>query len=103
LSQNLEQDNPKPDIQQQLVATIELSALGIERCKSISSSSLENGLHTILDEAIHQSGVKVGVGTPNCCRILGFQETWETKKRLLLVGCSNLLLTHFLLLIGWLN
>jgi hypothetical protein len=55
----------------------------------------------VLDEAIHQSGVKVGVGTPICGRILGFQETWETKKRLLLVGCLHLLPTHFLLLIGW--
>jgi hypothetical protein len=25
-------------------------------------------------------GVKVGVSTQHCCRILGFQETWETKK-----------------------
>jgi len=41
----------------------------------------------VVDEAIHQSGVKVGVGTPYCCRIMGFQETWEIKKRLLLVGC----------------
>lgn len=57
----------------------------------------------VLDEAIHQSGVKVGVGTPYCCRIQGFQETWETKKGLLIVGCSNLLPTHFLLLIGWLH
>jgi len=32
---------------------------------------------SILDETIHQSGVKVGVGTPICCRILGFQETRE--------------------------
>jgi hypothetical protein len=35
--------------------------------------------------------------------ILGFRETWETKKRLLLVGCLHLLPTHFLLLIGWLQ
>ncbi len=28
----------------------------------------------VLDEAIHQSGVKVGLGTPICGTILGFQE-----------------------------
>jgi hypothetical protein len=33
-----------------------------------------------LDEAIHQSGVKVGVGTLNLCKIHGFQKTWENKK-----------------------
>jgi hypothetical protein len=55
----------------------------------------------VLDEAIRQSGVKVGVGTPICGRILGFRETRETKERLLLVGCLHLLPTHFLLLIGW--
>jgi hypothetical protein len=43
----------------------------------------------------------VGVGTSIHCRILGFRETWETEKKLLLVGCLHLLLTHFLLLIGW--
>jgi hypothetical protein len=36
----------------------------------------------VLDETIHQSGVKVGVGTPICCKISGFQETWETKKKI---------------------
>jgi hypothetical protein len=34
----------------------------------------------VLGDAIHQSGVKVGVSTQHCCRILGFQETWETKE-----------------------
>jgi hypothetical protein len=34
----------------------------------------------ILDEAIHQSGVKVGVGTPNLCKIHEFQKTHENKK-----------------------
>jgi hypothetical protein len=34
----------------------------------------------VFDEAIHQSGVKVGVGTPIYCRILWFQETRETEK-----------------------
>ncbi len=43
----------------------------------------------------------MGVGTSIHCRILGFRETCETKKRLLLVGCMHLLPTHFLLLIGW--
>jgi hypothetical protein len=34
----------------------------------------------VLDETIHQSGLKVGVGTQNWCLILGFQETPENKK-----------------------
>jgi hypothetical protein len=55
----------------------------------------------VLDEAIHQSGLKVGVGTPNWCLILGFQETAENKKNLLLVKCLHLLPSHFLLLTGW--
>jgi hypothetical protein len=55
----------------------------------------------VLDEAIHQSAVKVGVGTPIYCTILRFQGTRETEKRLLLVGFLHLLSTHFLLLIGW--
>jgi hypothetical protein len=29
------------------------------------------------DEAIHRSGVKVGVGTPNCCHIPGFQKNHD--------------------------
>ncbi len=33
-----------------------------------------------LDEVIHCTGVKVGAGTPDCCQILGFQETRENKK-----------------------
>ncbi len=33
-----------------------------------------------LDEAIHQSGVKVGMGTPNLCKIHEFQKTHENKK-----------------------
>jgi hypothetical protein len=34
----------------------------------------------LLDEAIHQSGVKVGVGTPNLCNVHKFQKTRENKK-----------------------
>jgi hypothetical protein len=37
-----------------------------------------------LDEVIHRSGVKVSAGTPDCRQILGFQETGENKKTLLL-------------------
>jgi hypothetical protein len=55
----------------------------------------------ILDEAVHQSGVKVGVGTPIYCRILRFQETRETEKKTAASWVLHLFFTHFLLLIGW--
>jgi hypothetical protein len=35
----------------------------------------------VLDETVHQSGLKLGVGTPNWCLILGFQETPEKQKK----------------------
>jgi len=57
----------------------------------------------VLDEAIHQSGVKVGVGNTILLQNTGVSRDTETKKRLPLVGCLNLLATHFLLLIGWLH
>jgi hypothetical protein len=34
----------------------------------------------LLDELIYRGGVKTGAGTPDCCQILGFQETRENKK-----------------------
>jgi hypothetical protein len=47
----------------------------------------------LLDEAMHKSGVKVGVGTPNLCTIQVFQETWENKNDCSLLGiyiyCSH--------------
>ncbi len=55
----------------------------------------------VLDETIDQSGLKVGVGTPNWCLILGFQETPEKQNKLLLVECLHLLPSHFLLLNDW--
>jgi len=79
---------------------------GDDECKCIVRAS--PGVHwklaftPLLDEAIHHSDVKVGAGTPNCCWILGFQETGK-QKTLLLVGCLHLLPTHLLLLIGWLH
>jgi hypothetical protein len=77
---------------------------GDDECKCIVRASpavhWKLAFTPLLDEAIHQSGVKVGAGTPNCCWILGFQETGK-QKTLLLVGCLHLLPTHLLLLIGW--
>jgi hypothetical protein len=40
----------------------------------------------LLDEAMHKSSVKVGVGTPNLCMIQGFQETREKKEDCCLLG-----------------
>jgi hypothetical protein len=40
----------------------------------------------LLDEAMHKSGVKVGVGTPHLCTIQRFSGDTRKQKRLLLVG-----------------
>jgi hypothetical protein len=55
----------------------------VENMVSIRTSPVVHwkvGRTPVLDEAIHPSGVKVGVGTPTCGRILGFQETGEKKR-----------------------
>jgi hypothetical protein len=36
----------------------------------------------LLDEAIHQSDIKVDVGTPNFCTIQDFQETHRNTKQI---------------------
>jgi hypothetical protein len=54
----------------------------------------------LLDEAIHQSGVKVDVGTLNLCKIHEFPKDMGKQKRLMFVGHLHLLFTHLLLLIG---
>jgi len=54
----------------------------------------------LLDEAMHKSDVKVGVGTPHLCTIQRFSGDTRKQKRLLLVGYLHLMLTHLLLLIG---
>ncbi len=55
----------------------------------------------LLDEAMHKSSVKVGVGTLNLCTIQGFSGDTGKQKTLLLVGYLHVLLTHLLLLIAW--
>jgi hypothetical protein len=52
----------------------------------------------LLDEAMHKSSVKVGVGTPNLCTIQGLSGDTRKQKKLLLVGYLHLRLTNLLLL-----
>jgi hypothetical protein len=59
----------------------------IQVLEHLHLSTRKRACTPLLDEAIHHSGVKVGVGTPNCCQIPGFQKT------MMLVGLTHLTIT----------
>jgi len=56
----------------------------------------------LLDEVIYRSGVKVGAGTPDCCQILGFQETRENKKHCCYASWVFAFAAHTLTATDWL-